>query len=305
VVVVAVAGLVFGETLQALLQRYLETPLSVAQYRGQIWFYHVRLIERYPALWPVFPFLAIIAAAARPKATLFALAVFGTTIALLSFGGPKNWRYVFFVLPFLFVVWAIALASLWGALRTIVMTATDRLLAPINGHGRAPLLIGGCLFLVFANGAPTWTLLHPLGITLGRDAHMANWPMVIDTLRAPVAEADVVVASHEVYVLHYFGRGDITLSKRRLAEFGDQEFDRDPRTGMPTISTAASLDRLMSCHMDGVIVIDEVAWREPTMIDRETSDFILAHTEEIALPARSRVRAFRWRTPALADDCNG
>ncbi len=304
VVVVAVAGLVLGETLQPLLQRYLETPLSVAQYRGQIWFYHIRLIERYPALWPVFPFLAIIAAAARPKATFFALAVFGTALALLSFGGPKNWRYLFFVLPFLFVVWGIALASLWGALRTVVMTATDRLLAPINGHGRAPLLIGACLFLVFANGAPTWTLLHPLGITLGRDAHMADWPMVVDTLREPVAEADVVVTSHEVYVLHYFGRGDITLSKRRLAEFGDREFDRDPRTGMPTISTAASLDRLMSCHTNGLILIDEVAWREPTMIDRETSDFILAHTEEIALPARSRVRAFQWRTPALADDCD-
>jgi hypothetical protein len=114
-----------------------------------------------------------------------------------------------------------------------------------------------------------------------------------------------VATSHDVYVLHYFGRGDITLSKRRLAEVGDREFDRDPRTGMPTISTAASLDRLMSCHMDGLIVIEAVAWREPTTIDQETSDFILAHTEEIALPARSGVRAFRWRTPALANDCNG
>jgi hypothetical protein len=303
VVAVPVVVLVFGETAQALLQRYLETPLTVAQYEGQVWFYHVRLIERYPALWPVFPFLAIIAAAVRPKPVFFALAIFGVTLGLLSFGGPKNFRYVFFALPFLIVIWAIAFASLWEALRTVILHATDRLLVPINGHGRAVLLAGCCAFLLLANGASAWTLPHPFGITLDRDEFTADWPKVIDPLREDVADAEVVVVSHDVQMLHYFGRADVTLNKRRLDEFGGVEFDPDPRTGLPTIGEASSLERLMSCHADGLIVIDTVAWREPTMIDERASDVIVAHTEEIALPARSRVRAFRWSTadvPACA-----
>jgi hypothetical protein len=53
--------------------RYLETPLTVAHHRGEIWFYHLHLIERYPTLWPLFPFLAVFAVAARPKPSTFAL----------------------------------------------------------------------------------------------------------------------------------------------------------------------------------------------------------------------------------------
>ena len=38
-----------------MLERYLETPLTVIQHRGDEWFYHLHLIERYPTLWPIFP----------------------------------------------------------------------------------------------------------------------------------------------------------------------------------------------------------------------------------------------------------
>ena len=38
-----------------LAEAYLATPLTVIQHKGQIWFYDLHLIERYPTLWPVVP----------------------------------------------------------------------------------------------------------------------------------------------------------------------------------------------------------------------------------------------------------
>ena len=296
------AAVLSTEFARDLLARYLETPLTVIQHEGEIWFYHLHLIERYPTLWPIFPFLALIAVAARPRPGLFALCVFGVAFALVSVGGQKSLRYVSFALPFLFVVWAIALASLWQSLRAIVGAALDRVV-PHVAPGLRPLLgwsliIGSFAFLLLANGSTARTILRPLGIHLG-EGFSAGWPAVVAQLEPAVRAADVVLTSHELHMLYYLGRADIVVSKERLAEFAGTEFARDPRTGLPGVSRPDSLALILDCYPSGVLVTDTIkGWRAPTVIDDASAAVITSRMKPIELPAQSHLMAFQWQTPA-------
>jgi len=301
------AGLVAAAVLTSdiarnMLERYLETPLTVSHHRGEVWFYHLHLIERYPTLWPIFPFLAVIAVAARPKPSLFAICVFGMAFAIFSFAGHKSWHLLSFVLPFLFVVWAIALASLWTVLRDIVLEATDRVAVQVGPGWRQlvrwGLIVGSLAFLLLANGSSARTILRPLGIHLG-EGFSADWPAVVDQLEPAVRAADVVLTSHELHMLYYLGRADIVVSKERLAEFADTEFARDPRTGLPVVSGPQSLALILDCYPSGVLVTDTIkGWRAPTVIDDASASVIASRMKPIELPARSHLMAFQWQTPA-------
>ena len=302
-VVVLGAAAVLGRDLSGgLLQHYLHVPLTHIHHQGELWFYHLLLIERYPTLWPISPFLALIAVAARPRPTLFALCVFGGALALLSLGGQKSFRYLFFALPFLYVVWAVALASIWTVLRDTVLTAADRVAGSIRPDWRQPLRWGliaaGLAFLVLANGSSARTLLRPLGVHLG-EGFSAAWPDALDQLEPRVRGADVVLTSAELHALYYLGRADVVVSKERLDDFAGTEFERDPRTGLPVISRPESLELILSCYPSGLLVTDTIkGWRAPTVIDDATADVVSRRMTPIELPSRTQIKAFYWETPA-------
>ena len=300
VVGLGTVAVVASDKAGALLERYLETPLTVIHHQGQIWFYHLHLVERYPTLWPVFPFLALIAVAARPRPSIFALCMFAVAFALVSFGGQKSLRYLFFALPFLFVVWAIALTGLWAVLRNPVLAATNRVVGHVAPDWRQPLrwgLIAGSLaFLLSANGSTARTILRPLGIHLG-EGFSADWPAAVPELESWVQEADVVLTSHELHMLYYLNRADIVVSNERLAEFASAEFARDPRTGLPVVSTPGSVGLILACYPTGVLVTDTIkGWRAPTVIDEVTANVVVSRMMPIELPAGSQLMAFRWQT---------
>ena len=304
VVGVIAAAVLASDLFAELLQRYLLVPLNVIHHQGQIEYYHLHLIERYPTLWPISPFLALIAVAAYPRPSLFALCVFGGVLAMLSFGGQKSLRYLFFALPFLYVVWAIALASIWTVLRDTVLEATARMAEHVGPGWQQPLrwgvIAGSVAFLLLANGETARTLLRPLGVRLG-EGFSAGWPDAVPKLQSLVDGADVVLTSHELHMLYYLGRANIVVSKERLTDFAGTEFDRDPRTGLPVIGRPESLELILDCHRNGVLVTDTLkGWRAPTVIDEATADVIARRMTEIELPRRSQIRAFYWQT-ALDD----
>ncbi len=119
----AIAAAAIGSGMAGeLLAQYRATPIWSAAHRNEVWFYHVLLLERYQTLWPIFPFLAMLAVARRPRPATFVLIVFLVGLVLLSFGGMKDRRYIAFILPFLFVLWGIALAEAWPFLRRCLST---------------------------------------------------------------------------------------------------------------------------------------------------------------------------------------
>jgi hypothetical protein len=171
-------------------------------------------------------------------------------LVFVSFGGQRSWRYLYFAMSFMFVLWGIALVSIWYALRDLVLRAIDRVGQP----GRAWPQVAVWL------DSPDWQLRFPASgeRRSGQDAAQtgrhqlgegvsAGWPDVVPQLQDLVRNADVVVTSHELHMLYYLGRADIVVSTERLAEFSDAEFGRDRRTGLPAVSQAQSLELTMSC----------------------------------------------------------
>ena len=294
------AAAFFSGALEALIHRYRYTPLHGAAVRNEIWFYHMSLIERYPSLWPLFPITALLAIATKPRVALFCLSVFVPGFVLLSFGGMKNLRYLSFLLPFLFVIWAIALAGLLAVLRDAVVSITDRALqATAPDLPRRParwVLIAGCIaFLILSNGAPARTVLLPFGITLTPEGAPVDWAAARETLQPRVDAASIVLTNEELAVLYYLGRFDVTLSGSRLSELADDaEFSRDDRTGRPVISRPESVELIMACYPDGLLLTNTNKWRHPAQLDNQVADLFERYAEPVEVPRGSRIVAYAW-----------
>jgi hypothetical protein len=297
---VAFAVTVVSGLLGALIQEYRFTPLHAMAVRNEVWFYHLALIERFPSLWPLFPVAALLAIAARPRVALFCLCVFVPGFALLSFGGMKQLKYLYFLMPFLFIIWAIALAELLALLREAVVSITERALqAGAPGLPRRParwVLIAGCIvFLILANGAPARTLLLPFGINLTPEGAPVDWAAAGETLRPLVDHASIVLTNDELAILYYLGRYDVTVSGSRLSELKDgQEFSRDNRTGRPVVSSPESVELIMACYPNGLLLTNTNKWRNPAQIDNQVADLIEHHARPVDVPRGSRIVAFAW-----------
>jgi 4-amino-4-deoxy-L-arabinose transferase-like glycosyltransferase len=317
-IAILVAGIAIESGIaQKLLQRYLWSPQWSIEHRSEFWFYHVFFAQHYQTLWPLLPFLAILAVADRPKPAIFCFVVFVVGFVFLSSAGMKDKRYVAFLLPFLFVLWGIAFAALVAWVRRLIARATPRalgnLVPGLATRGAQATVIGlGILFLIGSNGAPAKTLLSLAGVKMfaeGGGADMTTGPFRADweAVKGPIAEwldsASVVLTTDDVKTLYALGRYDIALNANRITEItgslsgGEGEFEIDPRTGRPVISTADSLRLVMSCYPDGLILAGAGRFRSDEAIIDPVADVIEADTVPIALPSEARILAFRWQHP--------
>jgi hypothetical protein len=215
----------------------------------------------------------------------------------------KHFKYLTFITPFLFVIWAIALAEAFAYLRVAFVTVADRALDhSLPNLPRRParwVLIAGCLlFLVFANGAPARTLLLPFGISLNEEGAPVDWERAREVLAPWIDQASVVLTNEELAIYYYYGRHDFTISASRLSEIADPaEFALDTRTGRPVVSTAESVERIMDCFPDGLLLTNTKKWRDPTQLSNQVADLIESRGEQIDMPKASRIVAFRWQRP--------
>ncbi len=280
--------------------QYRYAPLHAAPRSNMVWFFQLALIERYPTLWPIFPFTALLALASRPRAALFCCCVFAPVFGLLSLAAMKHFNYIFFVLPFLFVIWGISLASVIEVLWRWIVQVTDRAVAQLapglpRGVIGWVLITGSLVFLTVSNGAPARTLLKPFGISLGSDETSNDWAAAGAALAPWLQEASVVLTPNDLYALYYLGGYDVAVNPNLMSEIPDGvEFSLDPRTGHPVIATAASLRLLMNCYPVGLYVADEKTYPFPWPGTEELNEFISAAMTPIDLPAKWRVFAFRW-----------
>jgi Dolichyl-phosphate-mannose-protein mannosyltransferase len=279
---------------------YRFTPLFDTGTRNQFWFYHQELNFYYPTPWPLFPLAALAALALRARPAVFCLCVFVTGFLLISFGGPKAILYATFVLPFLFVLWGMAFAYVWAGVRRFVLEVTDD---GLRGVGIPPwpairtALIAATLgFVLLANTALIRTATMLAGITVPPELPATRWWELPELLGPWLARDPVVITSSELDALYYLGDYDVTLSKTRLSDSpaGAAEFERDRRTGRPVVSTPESVDRIIRCFPEGLIVVDVFRWRRAAYVDDATADLIARRTEPVPLPPRTRLLAFRW-----------
>jgi 4-amino-4-deoxy-L-arabinose transferase-like glycosyltransferase len=296
---IGAAVMVESETARALWLQYRHAPLH-AMPRNVVWFYQLKLIERWPALWPVFPFIALFALTIRPRAALFCCCLFIATFTLMSLAAMKHFIYIAFVLPFLFVIWAIALARAAEPIGRWVVRTTDGAISEIAPAlpGRATrwgLLAASVLFLIISNGAPARTLLKPLGIALSADETSIDWRSAAAALRPWLEHPGIVLTPNDLHALYYLGGYDIAVNPSRLSEIvGHREFSLDPRTGRPVIGTATSLRLIMSCYPTGVLIADATTYPPPWIGTEALGKVIQLEMTPIDLQGHRGLFAFHW-----------
>jgi 4-amino-4-deoxy-L-arabinose transferase-like glycosyltransferase len=303
-----VASMVMVESgiARALWQQFRYAPLHALP-RDVPWFYQLELIARWPTLWPIFPFIALFALTIRPRAALFCCCVFIPAFALLSLAAMKHFIYIGFALPFLFVIWAIALAPVVGPIARWLVTTTDRAISQIAPALPVPatrwaLIAASALFLIVSNGAPARTLLKPFGIALSDGETSIDWQPLAAALQPWREQTELLLTPNDVHALYYLGDYDIAVNPSRLSEVpGHAEFSLDPRTGRPVIGAAASLRLIMSCYPTGVLVADATDYPPRWIGSEALADVIRSEMSPIDLHGHPGLFAFHWdrsgRTP--------
>ena len=311
---VAIVALILADSagvLDRLWQSYRWAPPHAAEHRNEVWFYHLLLLERYQAIWPFFPLLALIALAEKPKPALFCFCMFTVILVLESLGGMKDQRYLLFAKPFLFALWGMALASILGRLWGLLSGAAERAAAALLPDGlRRPVkwvaLGASLLFLIGANGSTAKTALMFAGVRLSAEGEGIGigseydgdaWAAASAPLRPWLEQASLVLTMGEEFTLYYMGDYDVLIDRNRAEELDDGEFVLDPRNGRFVVSQAASLELILNCYPDGVIIVDSEIWRRPNRVGDVAADLIEQRTTRIDLPTTPRIKLFRWERP--------
>lgn len=289
---------------------YRETPLFAANLRNEFWFYHLRFLLFYPTLWSLVGVLTVLAVIHRPRLAWYCASIFGFGFLLMSLAGFKATRYLSFAPPFLMILWGIAFAYITPALRSL----SEKTLAQFKSTMAWPqktrsMICSSVVVVVMAILAitnPFWlrTATVMAGVDLPGEAPTPDWRAAQATLKPWIERADVVVAVEELGSIYFLGRADVALSASKLREipyFHDlppdqySEFDIDPRTGRPVISTAESLERLMQCFPQGLVVGPISMWEGPILgMNTGIRDLLSRSAQPIDVPEKSRLYAWGW-----------
>ena len=290
-------------------ERLRSVPPWAASTKDAFWYYHVAFSAQYGSLWPLLPLAVLIGLARRPRPTLFCLLIFTPPLIVHSIGAMKSMRYLYYVLPFLFTIFGIAFEAVARGLQRFVRETGGAAMAAFGLRPRPWLLERALpaallLFVLASNEA----FIRAAGMIVGLERFMPvqnlpRWEAARADLEPWLEEADVVLTSSELEALFYLGRYDVLISRSRAAEIDDyEEFGRDHRTGRPVISTVDSLERLIDCHADGLIVTPTRLWRASPHIGDPLADLILKRTTPLELPPEARVDAYVWDHPARSAD---
>jgi hypothetical protein len=277
-------------------------------------FYHWALLDQYPSLWTLFPFVLLGAAIRVPKFALLCGTVFLVALVFHSFAAWKHSRYMFYAMPMFFAVSGVAIALLLSRSHAWLQgLIADRSPFTLPRHGVTAvsigLLSGAVLFAMVGNSAFAYTVRQITGEAERLSTRgPANWDPAVPLLTDRVDRADVVVTSSELAPLYYFGRLDLTVSRTLMVmrTFEKEEFTPSAKARIPLISAPESLAKVMACNRTGVALMEHQHWRTSSGVVPEVADYLEAHAQEIPLPNGLRLNAFWWEHDGPDDslDCS-
>jgi hypothetical protein len=312
-VLLTAAWFVFSGYAQMLLGLAGHAPVWAQARVGDVRFYHQIHLDLYGPLWTLFPLAALLALAARPKAALLAVCVFGVAFTTHSLVAWKQERYLFYALPFLFALWGMALGSVlpWlkARLRGLLRAGPTRAL-PAGARDLAVmvLLVGAAGFA--ALGTPAVSYGHKM-LTVP-DAEWAmhwgtyrgepDWRAAARLLGPRVADAEVVVGSHDVAAFHGLGRLDYLLRRSEDDEADSGEIGVRGKIRVPVVSSPGALTTVIDCQRSGIVLIERGHWRNPWVVTPAMVEVLEAHATPIPLPEGWRLVAYHWESSASVAD---
>ena len=263
--------------------------------------------------WTLLPIAFLVAVWRFRQAAIFAATVFGVAFVLHSFAGSKTERYLYFAMPFFFILWGLAVAAALPAFHKVIeegLGSASRLPVRLQRWFSWTILAVAVLIVAYYNPATRLSRRLVFPRDEGRPFPEADWSKAAPVLRQLADSADVVVSSAVPKAIYYTGRGDVTLSLSELAELEQKdgrpvEFAIDARTGLPAISSPASLERLRRCFTRGLLIIEHNHLRASYVVPDSTVAYLMRNTSEAPLDPAWGVRAFQWRSDSAqaAPDC--
>jgi len=301
----AIVAILSSDLLVELWRMYSQGPVW-STYRAEASRFYLRWFStRYVVLWALFPVAAVLALTRFRAMAGFAITIFGIALLVQSLGAAKSERYLYYAMPFFFVVWGLAITRIAAGFRALVDESLVALpLLQSRPRARAAAtwlaLTGLLLFAYRYNDAAAMTARMLVARGNERPYSQADWAAAAPTLRALRDSADVVVSSALLKTLYYLGEGQVGLSRTELADYDlkGRQFSVDPRTGRPMISERDALARVMACYRRGLLIIEKDHWRRPDVVPGAVADYVVAHAEEVPVTPEWRIKAFRWNVAA-------
>lgn len=283
-------------------------------------YYAGKMLDAWPGLWAGFAVAVLLAVSRQPRPALLSLSVFGTAFVVQSFLPWKAERYLFYAIPFFFVIIGLAVARIARPFAELV----ERLLTQSAALRSRPRLTRTLRDLAIAGVVAFAALSHPALIRSARGLWIdpsvrhpgqgdisLSWSRAAVVLRPLARQADAVVATDDLKAIYYLDRLDYVLDRDHLYEdrppdLGPRpEFSIDTKIDRPMVSQPASIARIMACHETGLVVAQQFALDTSYFVPRDTRAFLLEHGEPVALDPQWGLVALRWHTPReqLASDC--
>ena len=263
-------------------------------------YYSDRLVETYPVLWGLFPVALLFALVRRTSVALFFGCIFASVFLIQSGGAMKAPRYMFYVMPFFFAVWGIAIAEALPFVQRLAGDATRKVLPGIAGRlGQAPAALGlliAAVFILAASPSLRMTIHDMRAWPIFPSHPDSTWREAKALLQPWLDRASVILTTNDVSTVYYFGGYDYQISRYRVTETDSKrEFGRDPRTGRWAISEPKSVSLVLSCYPTGLFIGDPFQWRHAVMgTSNSVADLIEAQAERVPLPGHIDIRAYFW-----------
>ena len=293
-------GLYVTGILEEAWAMYRWTPQHNAEMASYYGFYFNQLERYHGYLWYATPLLALLALAVRPKLALFALILFFVPFLAHSFGGMKALRYISYATPFLFILWAVAIVN--GISALVVLVSRQPAGADLRVPTAAAVLVVMALVVGFTGFvARGFELLRGQGVM-----DRGDWSTLTD-LVDDWPEPAFIATTRELHYLTYGpGEIDVILSSSRVSELSPPEdFNTDPRLGLPAVGSEAAFEAILACHRDGLLVAN-AEWTEEMPWAAEIAAIFNEAGLEAETVGEGPMVAWRWSDPAgTAPVCDG
>ncbi|MDO6587043.1 hypothetical protein Q4543_16130 [Salipiger sp. 1_MG-2023] len=238
---------------------------TISPWGRDITAYHRVFSRFYPAIWSLTPFLAILALRSFPRPAGFCVTLVVVGLIVHSFAGVQNQRYVYYISPFMFTLWAMGLLVLVPALADMLRRALSGLPRPFSdGRAMRGILVLAAGFAVLTQDALPLSVKLMMGRVAVPLTRVADWSDARPAVEALVEDGALIVVNNELSALYYLGGFDVVFSNNWLPEMNETEFARDPRTGRPLISDPESLRALVRAYPDGAFVVSGEWWKQWT-----------------------------------------
>ena len=297
---VGVVAVVMSGALGSAWERYITSPWGWDPTA-----YHRVLSAQYPLFWTITPILAILALRAFPRPAGFCTVLVGVGLLVHSFAGMQNIRYIYYISPFVFALWAMGLAAaLPGMLRQLRLATSAVLGRRAHPALISATVVGTLCFAMLANDAVIQSMKLALGRVVPPASAVEDWSIARDIVQQHVADGALVVATNELAAIHYLGGFDVVFSQNWMQEMEETEFAHDPRTGRYLIRTIPSLGDLVQSYPEGIFLASRRWWSSWPAGNDVTTLLQAFQAPDVSLSFEQAgpLRILHWRNDNLPQD---